>query len=143
MKTTKSKIRFSGMLAILALALGLATEVANADFTFGEPTNLGPTVNSSANDFGTSISPDGLSHYFSSNRPGGSGGHDLWVTTREKIDDDWGNPVNLGPTVNSSAWDSCPEISADGLSLYFASTRLGGSGNNRGNIKTTFLEVSL
>ena len=88
MKTIKSKIRFSGMLAILALAMGLATEVANADFTFGEPTNLGPTVNSSANDFGTSISPDGLS-------------------------------------------------------LYFASTRLGGSGNNRGIIKTTFLEVSL
>jgi len=106
------------------------TGIANADFVFGEPTNLGPTVNSSAWDFGTSISPDGLFHYFSSIRPGGSGGHDIWVTTRATTDDDWSNPVNLGPTVNSSSWDSCPSISADGLELYFESQRPGGSGDD-------------
>jgi len=118
------------MLVILVLALGLVSEVANADFTFGTPINLGPTVNSSSDDFGTDISPDGLSHYFSSGRPGGSGGYDLWVTKRITVFDPWGQPVNLGPTVNSSAWDSCPSISADGLSLFFESKRPGGSGDD-------------
>jgi Tol biopolymer transport system component len=118
------------MLLILVLALGLAAKVANADYTFGEPTNLGPTVNSSAMDFDSSISPDGLSLYFGSDRPGGSGGKDLWVTMRTTVSDPWGQPVNLGPTVNSSAWDSCPSISADGLWLYFESQRAGGSGDD-------------
>jgi hypothetical protein len=49
---------------VLVLALGLAVEVANADFTFGEPTNLGPTVNTSYGDVNPCISADGLSLYF-------------------------------------------------------------------------------
>ena len=113
----------------LVLGLGLAAEVAKADFAFGEPTNLGPTVNSSSMDFDTTISPDGLSLYFASERPGGSGGKDLWMTMRATVSDPWGQPVNLGPTVNSSAWDSCPSISADGLSMYFESNRSGGGGD--------------
>ena len=64
MKTTKSKIGCGGMLAILVLALILATGVAKADFTFGEPTNLGPTVNTSYGEGASSISADGLSLYF-------------------------------------------------------------------------------
>jgi len=67
------------------LALGL---VAKADFTFGTPTNLGPTVNSSARDGRPSISADGLSLYFISNRPGGVGDYDIWVTTRDTIADE-------------------------------------------------------
>ena len=55
---------------------------AKADFTFGPAVNLGPVVNSSSNDYDPSISADGLSLYFSSERPGGFGGADLWVTTR-------------------------------------------------------------
>jgi len=116
---------------VLVLALGLAAEPANADFTFGTPTNLGPTVNSSAGDAAPSISADGLQLYFIdwlSPRPGGYGGWDIWVTTRETTEDDWGTPVNLGPTVNSSAHDGAMSISADGLSLFFASNRPGGYG---------------
>jgi hypothetical protein len=104
---------------LLVLALGLATEVAKADFTFGEPTNLGPTVNSSAADAVPTISDDGLELYFTSERPGGSGLGDIWVTTRAAKEDDWGTPVNLGSTVNSSCSESSPSISADGLTLYF------------------------
>ena len=63
---------------ILVLALGPAAEVANADFTFGEPINLGPTVNSSSWDNGPNISADGSTLYFNSGRPGGSGDCDLW-----------------------------------------------------------------
>jgi len=94
-----------------------------------EPVNLGPPVNTSNWEQGPSISADGLTLFFSSyNRPDGSGGDDIYVTTREKKDDPWGTPMNLGPTVNSSAHDWAPSISADGLTLYFGSRRSGGYG---------------
>jgi len=131
MKTTKSKIRCGGMLAILVLVLGLGAEVANADFTFGTPTNLGPTINSSSVDVQPEVSANGLELYFTSERPGGYGGGDLWVATRETIEDDWGTSVNLGPTVNSPYNEGSQSISADGLTLYFddfPSPRPGGVG---------------
>jgi Tol biopolymer transport system component len=105
---------------VLVLALAVVTTFAKADFTFGEPTNLGPNVNSSSNDAGPSISPDGLTLYFSTNRSGGFGGYDLWFTTRATIDDEWCPAVNLGQPPNSrySYWE--PSISSDGLTLYFS-----------------------
>ena len=115
---------------VVVLVLAITATVATADFTFGEPTNLGPTVNSQYEDYGTSISNDGLSHYFTSNRPGSSNGRDLWVTKRTTVSEPWGQPMNVGQIVNDTAWDSCPNISADGLSLFFESERPGGSGNN-------------
>jgi len=96
---------------------------------WGTPVNLGPTVNSSYRDSYPSISADGLSLYFRSRRPEGLGQSDLWVSTRRNTSDPWGTPVNLGPTVNSSAHDSRPNISSDGLSLFFSSTRSGGYGS--------------
>ena len=98
------------------------------DGKWGQPQNLGPTVNSPDSEWCPRVSADGLSLYFGSTRPGGSGGRDLWVTTRPTKNDPWGAPVNLGPTVNSEADDlsACP--SADGLSLFFHSKRAGGSG---------------
>jgi hypothetical protein len=116
------------MFLVSILALGLDATVTNADFTFGEPTNLGPTVNSSAHDEAPSISADGLTLYFNSNISGGYGNFDLWMTTRPTKDDPWGPPENLGPTVNSPAREQAPSISGDGLSLYFMSTRSGGYG---------------
>ncbi len=113
---------------VLVLALGLTAGVANADFTFDTPTNLGPTVNSFSGDFGPSISADRLTLYFSSKRPGGFGGDDIWVTTRPTTDAEWGPPMNLGSTVNSSKGDSSSDVSADGLMLYFTSDRTGGYG---------------
>ena len=114
---------------VLVLALGMAIEVTKADYIFGEPTNLGPTVNSSAGDNAPYISADGLALYFHSSRPGGYGDKDLWVTTRPTTNDQWTDPVNLGPTVNSSSPDQCASISADGLALYFNSARPGGYGD--------------
>jgi len=110
------------LILVLALAVGLPAGIANADFTFGTPTNLGPTINSSADDVAPGISADGLELYFCSNRPGGYGGAwgDIWVTTRDTIDDEWGTPMNLGPTVNSPYNEVSPSISADGLTLYFS-----------------------
>jgi len=114
---------------VLVLALGLSMGVANADFTFGEPTNLGPTVNSSSRDSGPSISADGLSLFFHSTRPGGFGERDLCVATRRTVSESFGNPVNLGPIINSSAKDAQPNLSSDGLSLFFHSDRSGGIGD--------------
>ncbi|MBC8470664.1 MAG: PD40 domain-containing protein [Planctomycetes bacterium] len=116
---------------VLMLALGLTAEVTNADYIFGEPMNLGPTVNTSSDEGGWSgmgILADGLSIFFDSSRPGGRGSADLWITTRESTDDDWRKPVNLGPVINSSNREEGPSISSDGLSLYFSSNRPGGSG---------------
>ena len=112
---------------VLVLALILTAGVANADFTFGTPTNLGSVVNSSTHDEYPSISADGLSLFFASKRPGGVGQKDIWVTTRETTDDPWGTPVNLGPTINSPANDGGVSISSDGMSLYFSSTRSRGN----------------
>jgi len=93
---------------------------ATIDDPWGEPANLGPTVNSSDGEGGLSISADGLTLFFASDRPGGYGSWDIWVTTRPTVSDLWGTPVNLGPTVNSSAEEVFPAISADGLQLYFS-----------------------
>jgi len=94
------------------------------------PVNLGPTVNSAFGDATPDLSRDGLSLYFGSNRLGGSGLGDLWVSRRASVDDPWGVPVNLGSVVNSSAADGGPSLSPDGHYLFFASGRPGGFGQN-------------
>ena len=120
------KIRLILVGFVAAIVLGGGS--AKADFIFGEPMNLGPPVNSAYVETAPFISADGLSLYFTSNRPGGEGLWDLWVTTRETKDDEWGTPMNLGPPVNSWDYEHGTSISADGLSLFFMSNRPGGCG---------------
>ena len=105
------------------------TQRATVSDPWGEPVKLGPAVNSSYYDGEPSISNDGLSLYFGSQRPGGSGGADIWVTTRATTSDPWGEAVNLGPTINTEVDDVDVCISADGLSLYIDSFRDGGYGS--------------
>ena len=108
----------------LVLALCLVAKVTKADFTFGEPTNLGPTLNSSYGEAFLSISADGLELYFTAyNRAGGYGADDIWVTRRATRNDPWGPPINLGAVVNSSASDDHPFLSSDGLALFFSEDR--------------------
>lgn len=71
------------------------------------------------------LSPDGKRIYFSSNRPNGFGGMDLYVC--EKMKDQWSKPMNLGAKVNSDKNDVFPYVNADGK-LYFSSDREGGKG---------------
>ena len=71
------------------------------------------------------ISIDGERLYFSSNRPGGFGGMDLYVC--EKMNGKWGTPVNLGPKVNTSKNEVFPYIHNSGT-LFFASDGLAGLG---------------
>jgi hypothetical protein len=120
------RLLIAGFITAIMLGGGGRTK---ADFTFGEPINIGPVVNSTYSDCYCSMSVDGLELYFQSERPGGYGDWDIWVTTRETSDDDWCDPFNLGTPVNSSALDHSAAISADGLELYFCSTRPGGIGS--------------
>ena len=116
----------------VALPLGVTLAAAGhvlGQMSFGDPENLGPTVNTVYHENGPSISADGLTLFFDSPRPGGFGSADLWDTTRVSTTDPWKLPVNLGPTVNTSAGEWNPSSSADGLTLYFASNRPGGSGS--------------
>ena len=123
----KTKITFVLVVLVTAIVLTSAGS-AKADFTFGEPTNLGPTVNSSVRDFTPSVSADSLTLYFSSNRPGGYGNLDIWSTTRATTSDPWEEPMNMGPTINTPSNGEHPSISLNGLTLFFSSNRPGGYG---------------
>jgi hypothetical protein len=101
------------------------TRRLSKDADWGKPINLGPTLNSPSIDVTPSISNDGLELYFASNRSGGYGAGDLYVSTRVTTDSNWGTPMNLGPTINNSSADYCPFISSDGLALFFSSDNLG------------------
>jgi outer membrane protein OmpA-like peptidoglycan-associated protein len=86
------------------------------------------TINTSYNEGSASLSLDGKHLFFSRcDAPGSLGQCDLYVATLNK-DSVWSDVQNLGPNVNSSAWDSQPSLSHHGDTLYFASDRLGGFG---------------
>jgi serine/threonine protein kinase len=97
---------------------------------WSEPVNLGPAINSGADEIGPSMAADELTLVFASNRPGNVGGarHDLYMARRESRDAAWSPPVNLGSAVNSALMDNGPSLSSDGLSLLFHSFRGGGHG---------------
>lgn len=92
------------------------------------PFNLGSVVNSKYWDSQPAISPDGNTLYFSSNRPGGLGGYDLWKTQLKK-DGTWSPPVNLGPEINTTYDEHTPFVHPDGQTLYFSSDGWPGMGN--------------
>jgi Tol biopolymer transport system component len=100
-----------------------------SDGTFG-PGQLVPELCSSGRDTRTSISHNGLEMFITSNRPGGLGGLDLWVSTRGSTSEFWSVPVNVGAPVNSTDNDGAPALSFDGTTLYFYSLRSGGYGGN-------------
>jgi hypothetical protein len=90
--------------------------------------NLGMPPNSSFNENFPTFTPDGLALYFQSNRPGGVGGTDLWVSRRANHYAPWGTPMNLGAPINYPGQDSGAIFTSDGLTMYYASDRPGGEG---------------
>ena len=79
------------------------------------------TLNSPAQDIGATISADGRWLWFYSNRAGGFGGFDLYVSKWQS--GQWQPPQNLGVSINTAAHESEPAISPDGNTLYFSSNR--------------------
>ena len=90
----------------------------------GEEIPLGPDTITVGH---PTITKDVLKLYFSSNLSGGYGGKDIWMVSRENKKDDWGEPVNLGPDVNTVGDEMFPYIHEDG-SIYFASNGIPGMG---------------
>lgn len=91
------------------------------------PRNIGAPVNSKYKETQPSLSPDGRTLYFSSNRPGGKGGLDIWQSTIQ-ANGSWSSPENLGDSINTSGDEQSPFIHPDNTSLYFSSTGLPGLG---------------
>ena len=91
------------------------------------PVSISKNINSKFNEGTCTISADGRKLIFTScTGRKGYGSCDLFEST--KIGNDWSEPVNLGPDVNSYDWESQPSLSADGRTLYFVSDRRGGFG---------------
>jgi Tol biopolymer transport system component len=107
--------------------LYISTRTSLAD-AWGAPINMGAMINTSSDDAGPSLSDDGLTLYMHSDRPGGFGLADLYVTTRVSLAASWSVPVNMGSAINTDQYEVAPDIASDGLSLYFHSTRSGGVG---------------
>jgi hypothetical protein len=89
---------------------------------WGEPARVPPPVSSSFFDITPTVSLDGLSLYFASNRPGpfSSPWPDLWVSHRESANHAWGAAVNLGAGVNTPLFEGSVDVSPDQRSLFFA-----------------------
>jgi Tol biopolymer transport system component len=120
----------SGLL-FFVLAPLQAGDRAPAFSDWSAPVSLGSVVNSAtAYDACPTISKDGLSLYFRSNRPGAPHDFDIWVSQRDAVEDPWGVPSNLGPTINGSYDELCSAFSPDGHWLVFVSSRPGCGGHD-------------
>jgi Tol biopolymer transport system component len=107
---------------------------ASADAPWGIPMNLGQAINTAANERSPALSRDGHYLFFATDRPGGFGALDIWVSWRPNSDDDfgWEAPANLGAAINTASTDAGPSFfendDAGVPQLYIASNRPGGPG---------------
>ncbi len=99
-----------------------------ADGKWGVPENIGKPINTEYWDSQPSMSSDGQTIFFVSNRPGGIGGTDIWKCTKNDAGK-WANLVNLGDSVNSAENEESPYIHPDNKTLYFSSEGWPGMGS--------------
>jgi Tol biopolymer transport system component len=121
-----NKIARAAALFTAAILSGLAcgSAAAQSFSAWSTPVNMGPSLNTDADEWHCALSGDGLSIFFVSDRPGGFGGFDLWVAQRPHRNADWAAARNLGPNLNTSTDEFTPELSPDGHWLFFSSTGL-------------------
>ncbi|SHM06786.1 OmpA family protein [Mucilaginibacter sp. OK098] len=93
---------------------------------WGKPFDLSPPVNTTGWESQPSISADGKTLYFVSNRKGGYGGYDIWKSSL--TEKGWGEPENLGPNINTIYDEQSPFIHPDDSTLYFCSNGWPGLG---------------
>ena len=99
------------------------------DGQWNQAIEMAPPVNSPGNQGALCLSPDGMKLFITCcSRRDSYGSCDLYVSFRRG--ENWSEPENLGPDVNSTSWDSQPCLSADGRTLYFVSSRRGGFGGS-------------
>jgi Tol biopolymer transport system component len=94
---------------------------------FGTPTAIAK-LNSGQTDDDPSLTADMLEIFFDSSRSGGKGGGDIWTSTRTKLSSPWSTPKPAS-VLNSSDGETTPEVTPDGLAIYFSSHRPGGKGS--------------
>ena len=87
---------------------------------WGETVDLGPNINTKYWEGSCSISADEQTLYFASERPGGSGGKDIYIS-KKMADGSWGKAENLGPAINTANNEDSPFIHPDGITLFFSS----------------------
>ncbi|MCW3085590.1 MAG: hypothetical protein JWP12_2956 [Bacteroidetes bacterium] len=87
---------------------------------WGIPEPLGSNINTKSWEGSVSLSADEKHLYFASERPGGYGGKDLYVSDKQ-ADGSWGKAVNLGATINTPYNDDAPFIHPDGITLFYSS----------------------
>jgi len=117
--------------------LSPVTIMTSPDWSWTTPENLGPDVNTEDEDQSPFITPDGLTLMFASNRPGTQGEMDLYECQRKSIGEPFTTPINLGPVVNGPHGDDSPCLSANRLTLYFASLRPDDTADKNSNIWMT------
>jgi outer membrane protein OmpA-like peptidoglycan-associated protein/tetratricopeptide (TPR) repeat protein len=94
---------------------------------WSKPFDLNPPVNTAGWESQPSISADGRTLYFVSNRKGGYGGYDIWKS--KLTDKGWGEPENMGPNINTAYDEKSPFIHPDDSTFYFCSDGWPGLGN--------------
>lgn len=94
---------------------------------YGAPIPMPGIINSSFEEKSVTISRDEKTLYFSSNRPGGFGGLDIYRATKDSKGE-WTSVKNLGPNINTDLDDDGPFIDSDGVTLYFSSKGRKGMG---------------
>ncbi len=105
---------------IYRVTSSLRGSVAEETTPWSIPRNLGSTINGLYWDSQPSISSDGSVLAFASNRPGGYGGRDIWLSLRDQ-QGGWGVPINAGEIVNTPFDEVTPWIAPDCRTLYFSS----------------------
>ncbi|MFA6924509.1 MAG: tetratricopeptide repeat protein [Bacteroidales bacterium] len=101
------------------------TKLAND--VWSKPENLGPTINTSGDEIGVFIHPDGRTLYFSSKGHNSMGGYDIFRSVFEN--GKWSEPVNLGYPINTTKDEVRFVLSTDGKKAYISSSREGGLGD--------------
>ncbi|MBO7477588.1 MAG: PD40 domain-containing protein, partial [Salinivirgaceae bacterium] len=112
-----------GHTVFLNIGEGLNKDIYSAQLqgkTISEVKKLNKNINTPYYEGGASITPDGTKLYFVSDRPGGFGGHDIYVATLNKKGE-WDEPVNLGEQINTKFNEESPYIHYDGQTLFFSS----------------------
>lgn len=103
-------------------SLNIFVSERDAQGRWGEPYSIGPAINTTGMERSPFLHPDMKTLYFSSDREGGTGDLDVWVSKRQSDTcwNCWSEPVNLGPQINTAGRDCWYKISTDGKQAYFA-----------------------
>jgi hypothetical protein len=109
------------------ITLLLTLTVVSGSVAWQQAQNLGSTINTAYDEWYPVIAEDGSYMIFVSDRPGGYGAGDIWISY--KSGENWGTPQNLGGSANSGYNESAPYLAENDTKLYFLSMDPSGYGN--------------